>query len=352
MSVALTNAIDTLRPRRLFGDFGDSTDTDSASGTGAVEGSHSSSVPHTPTSADGSSIGGGSGGTTAPAAGTEVAGIGAPPPAAAAAAMSQSILMGGIGLLGDDYDELLETDEPEFATMFGGADVPSMPPACAAASPLPWRPCSAPPPVQVSDALGSPRATPSPPSLAPLPPQQGVSFGGFGALGGGSGFGALAAAAHFLPRRCAPSPSPPPMLPSTSLEAASAAMRGMHNQSPSLALAVARVAAGRAGSDAGGASSCASSCATPSRAPLPLRPPTPGAPGSNVRRTIGLLEGGMLDDGAGSDFDGSPGADSPGACVPMSLTDTALMQLTSDLNEFSIGQPMPAPGSKRSFDGR
>ena len=138
------------------------------------------------------------------------------------------------------------------------------------------------------------------------------------------------------------------MLPSTSLEAASAAMRGMHTVA-SLALAVARVAAGRA-DPMPAAPPPRLLRATPSRAAL--RPPTPGAPGSNVRRTIGLLEGGMLDDGAGSDFDGSPGADSPGACVPMSLTDTALMQLTSDLNEFSIGQPMPAPGSKRSFDGR
>ena len=59
----------------------------------------------------------------------------------------------------------------------------------------------------------------------------------------------------------------------------------------------------------------------------------------------------MLDDGGS--LEGSPAVGgSPGACVPMSLTDTALAQLTDDLTAFSIGAPMPAPGSKRSFDGR
>lgn len=167
-----------------------------------------------------------------------------------------------------------------------------------AASPL-LRPASAPPKP----------STPSPLSMM--------------ASGSGSGFGGSGARW--------PSPPPPPLLPSSSLEAR------WNLQSPGLALAAARLTAARDG----GGSSCSSSCATPSRAPLPLRPPTPGAPGSNIRRTTCFID--ALDDE-------SPGATPERAAdrVPMSLTDTALQQLTMSLTSISIG-PI---GSKRSIDER
>jgi hypothetical protein len=243
MSVALTNAIDTLRPRRLFD--GDSED-----------------------------------------------------------------------LAGTAQEE----EEPEFALFHAGGELgcelllagasPS-----SSSSPALGRPGSA-PPVAPSPPplLGDGPPAPPPPLLLDAPPSAG--------FGGGGGWS-----------------SPSPLLPPLGFEAASAAaakldaFRGLHNDSPGLALAVARAVTRDP------ASSCASSCATPSRAPLPLRPPTPGAPGSNVRRTTSFMDG--LDESL------SPGVDSPER-VPMSLTDTALMQLTQSLTSISLG---PSAGAKRPYDG-
>ena len=147
-----------------------------------------------------------------------------------------------------------------------------------------------------------------------------------------------------------PSPPPPPPLPDSSQDAARNAYRGLHNQSPGLMLASVRHDL----AIRNGASSCgASSCATPSRAPLPQRPPTPGAPGSNMRRTTSFMDGGIP--GLHSPyFADSPGATperaTPDAVVPMSLTDTAILQLTQDMaTSFSIG---PIGQKRKIFEDR
>ena len=215
---------------------------------------------------------------------------------------------------GEDGGIALDEDDPEFA-LFRPEDELGLGDGSSASS---SSPCSVPPTFCTA---------PSPPpwELGEHPPPP-VLFG-------------EVPASH-----CWPSPSPQPFASSSSsFEAASfraaelSSFRGMHNQSPGLMLAIAR-SASRNGDPA---SSCASSCATPSRAPLPLRPPTPGAPGSNVRRTTSILDG--LDDGSLS-----PGAeDSPEPSS--SLTDTALMEVTQSLTSFSIGAPI---GSKRTAEVR
>ena len=147
-----------------------------------------------------------------------------------------------------------------------------------------------------------------------------------------------------FPRCESPFAPPPPPLPNSSLDAAK-----WVNHSPGLMLAGARLEVGRRGAMTP-ASSTASSCATPSRAPLPMRPPTPGAPGS-IRRSCSLFMDGV--DGI-DDLDTSPGATpersaTHGGPVAMSLTDTALLQLTQSMNQqLSIG-PV---GGKRSFGER
>ena len=122
---------------------------------------------------------------------------------------------------------------------------------------------------------------------------------------------------------------PPPMLPSSSFEAAVAArsvaqspvVARMH--SPGLAYAAARMIR----ADGGG-----SSCATPSRTPGPGRPATPGAPGSNVRRTTSFIDGIEADDN--------------GEDAVHSITDLAvLMQLSQSLTSITLG-------SKRSYSER
>ena len=128
---------------------------------------------------------------------------------------------------------------------------------------------------------------------------------------------------------------PPPLLPSSSFEAAAVARDnpmnvhspGLHSfdmmQSPGLAFAAARMIV------RDGASS---SCATPSRTPhAGLRPPTPGAPGSNVRRTTSFIDGVMDDDGDGDE-----------SSVNMSLTDSVLMQLTQNFTSISLGSKRTA----------
>ena len=98
-------------------------------------------------------------------------------------------------------------------------------------------------------------------------------------------------------------------------------------QSPGLAYAAARMIV----RDGGGGGS---SCATPSRTPGPGRPATPGAPGSNVRRTMSVIDGISRDLQEG-DYEGVP-----------SITDSAvLLQLTQGLTLITLG-------SKRAFDER
>ena len=149
-------------------------------------------------------------------------------------------------------------------------------------------------------------------------------------------------------------PPPPPLLHFSSVEAAAAARDNgstssyaVHSPSPALSFAAARIIqhdrvlmrehAGRcmptpwiARSPSHGASS---SCATPSRDAHALRPPTPGAPGSNVRRTTSFIDG--LESEEGEDGDG----------VPVSMTDSVLMQLAQSLTSISLG-------SKRSIAER
>lgn len=124
------------------------------------------------------------------------------------------------------------------------------------------------------------------------------------------------------------SPPPPPM-PASSFQAAMAAREHFSSmvQSPALAFAAARMLTRDGGS----------SCATPSRGtPAAQRPPTPGAPGSNVRRTTSFMDN-LEKDG---DEDGNEGS------VPMSLTDSVLMmELTRSLTTISLG-------SKRSIEDR
>jgi hypothetical protein len=134
---------------------------------------------------------------------------------------------------------------------------------------------------------------------------------------------------------------PPPLLAASSFEAAAAArattlpasvLRSPSSrrpmaviQSPALAYAAARMIV----RDGGG-----SSCATPSRTPGPGRPATPGAPGSNVRRTMSVIDGISRDLQEG-DYEGVP-----------SITDSAvLLQLTQGLTLITLG-------SKRAFDER
>lgn len=219
----------------------------------------------------------------------------------------------------DTYDASPE-DEAEFALIRAAASLGDLQGAAAVsfegtqcssvASPL-LRPASAPPvPVSPSPVFGSATA---------------VAF-----MGNYS--------RTWAPR--GPSPPPPPPLPASSLDAARYVA-----QSPGLMLAGARMEIGRRAMTP--ASSTASSCATPSRAPLPLRPPTPGAPGS-IRRSCSLFIDGL------DDLDVSPGATpersaSHGGPVAMSLTDTALLQLTESMSQqLSIG-PV---GGKRSFEER
>lgn len=167
----------------------------------------------------------------------------------------------------------------------------------------------------------------------------------------GSSFSLFAAPSSSMPLSAHPSTSsamsddveqhaPPPPLPVSSMEAAAAARecaaargggvlqspggrRAMAlAHSPGLAYAAARMIV----RDGGG-----SSCATPSRTPNPGRPATPGAPGSNVRRTTSFIDG--------ADEDGEDG-------LPHSITDSAvLLQLTQSLTSITLG-------SKRSFDDR
>ena len=123
----------------------------------------------------------------------------------------------------------------------------------------------------------------------------------------------------------------PPLLPASSGEAAAAARdavacspssRMSVMQSPGLAYAAARMIM-RDGPS--------SSCATPSRTPGPGRPATPGAPGSNVRRTTSFI------DGIETEEEGVEGFHS--------MTDTVLIQLTQSLTSITLG-------SKRTFDER
>ena len=327
MSVPLTNAIDTLRPRRLFEGLGCEDDGEvvlpsemaAAAATSEEQAAAAAGDPSSATVDAGSSSGA------------------QQQPVAAHSHEQESVVPSVFDLLDDD-EEGEEDAEPD-AECFS---------------------IFRPPDVDVSGAeVGL--------SGGYISGEGGgfcASGGGLGSLGP-NGLGGMAFLQHgrsrsfspspLLHRPCTPlspfggdgaprwergpSPPPPPQLPPSSVEAARDAFRGLHNQSPGLMLASARFDMGLRSSHGGGSSHGASSCATPSRAPLPLRPPTPGAPGSNMRRTTSFMEG----------FDASPGVTPErSGVVPMSLTDTALMQLTQSLTSISIG-PI---GQKRSIQDR
>ena len=367
MSVPLTNAIDTLRPRRLFEGAGDD-DEDGYAASPSFESSPANVTATSSSDASAAPAASVNGGSIVPSI-FDILDDGEEDPEPDAECFSifrpPDVLVDVSGELGTQYEapggfgqpappqqqQQQQQQQPQVSSLGGGS-------LASGSGPLAFMP------------LGRLRSfSPSPLLHRPCTP---LSPFGSSAVAAGEGVQNWAG-------RGGPSPPPPPMLPESAAASRLDAFRGMHNQSPGLMLASVRHDLALRAADRGGSSCGASSCATPSRAPLPMRPPTPGAPGSNMRRTtsfMGAPRGAQQSQthqphrpslnycpshsichlythfphrACADNFDASPGVTPErSGVVPMSLTDTALMQLTQSLTSISIG-PI---GQKRSLEER
>ena len=268
MSVPLTNAIDTLRPRRLFEGAGEDDDDGSAAAADAEE---SPQALASLTDVSSGEAGAPSAGEHAIPSVFDLIDEGEdddPEPDAECFSIFRppELSVDVSGELGTQYEETLggfgqqqqqQQQQQPGASGFGGGGLSS------GSGPLAFMP------------LGRVRSfSPSPRLHRPCTPLSPI----FGGASQGE------AAQHW-----GRGPSPPPPLPDSAASSRLDAFRGLHNQSPGLMLASVRQDLALRAADRGGSSCGASSCATPSRAPLPMRPPTPGAPGSNIRRTTSFM---------------------------------------------------------------